>query len=149
MRNSALSGGIVAAVLVGGAAHAAEVHGESQARVMNGVPYVSASPVAGIKFPQHDPALEPAIAPEPRLDAETQLLRAGEPSDALLAPNFSSRHRVIEAGWHFSGRVGPLRWLTSLEGDGDTEMRFGGRVYGQPRMRGMGNFNVGINYNFF
>jgi len=27
-------------------------------------------------------------------------------------------------------------------------MRFGGRVKGQPRMPGMGLFNIGVHYNF-
>ena len=53
-----------------------------------------------------------------------------------------------KTGWQFSGRVGPLRWLTPLDGDGDTTVRFGGRVPGQPRMPGMGLFNVGVHYTF-
>lgn len=51
-------------------------------------------------------------------------------------------------GWEMSGRVGPLRFLSPLDGEGDTRMRLGGRVPGQPRMPGMGLFNLGIHYNF-
>jgi hypothetical protein len=60
-------------------------------------------------------------------------------SPAIIAP---------KTGWQFSGRLGPLRWLTPLEGDGGTTVRFGGRVPGQPRMPGMGLFNVGVHYTF-
>ena len=51
-------------------------------------------------------------------------------------------------GWEVSGRVGPLRFLSPLDGEGETRLRLGGRVPGQPRMPGMGLFNVGIHYNF-
>lgn len=51
-------------------------------------------------------------------------------------------------GWAFSGRVGPVRWLTPIDGEGETKMRFGGRVPGQPRMPGMGNFNISLHYTF-
>lgn len=66
-------------------------------------------------------------------------------SSALkLSPtNFASK-----TGWQVSGRVGPVRWMTPLEGEGETAVRFGGRVPGQPRMPGMGLFNVGIHYTF-
>ena len=55
---------------------------------------------------------------------------------------------AFRTGWQFSGRVGPVRWLTPLEGEGETRLRFGGRVPGQPRLPGMGLFNVGIHYTF-
>jgi len=54
----------------------------------------------------------------------------------------------IKPGWEMSGRVGPLRFLSPLDGEGDTKLRLGGRLPGQPRMPGMGLFNVGIHYNF-
>lgn len=55
---------------------------------------------------------------------------------------------ATKTGWEMSGRVGPLRWLSPLDGEGETRMRLGGRVQGQPRMPGTGLFNVGIHYNF-
>ncbi len=55
---------------------------------------------------------------------------------------------ATKSGWAMSGRVGPLRWLSPLDGEGETRMRFGGRVQGQPRMPGLGLFNVGVHYNF-
>lgn len=51
-------------------------------------------------------------------------------------------------GWELSGRVGPLRFLSPLDGEGETKLRLGGRLPGQPRMPGMGLFNVGVHYNF-
>ena len=55
---------------------------------------------------------------------------------------------VPKTGWQMSGRVGPVRWMTPLDGEGETALRFGGRVPGQPRMPGMGLFNVGVHYTF-
>ena len=55
---------------------------------------------------------------------------------------------VPKTGWQLSGRAGPVRWMTPLEGEGETALRVGGRVPGQPRMPGMGLFNVGIHYTF-
>lgn len=49
-------------------------------------------------------------------------------------------------GWEMSGRVGPVRWLNTV--DGETKLRFGGHLPGQPQMPGMGLFNVGVHYNF-
>ena len=51
-------------------------------------------------------------------------------------------------GWAFSGRVGPVRWLSPIDGEGETKMRLFGRVQGQPRMPGMGHFNIGLHYTF-
>ena len=149
MREAALIGGMLALMLGGGPAHAADFGADSQAVPMSGVPYISASPLTGIKIPRQHRSLEPgAFAPEPGLDTQALGLRAGDSLGSEPAPLLASPRRVIEPGWHFSGRVGPLRWLTPLDGDGDTQLRFGGRVYGQPRMPGTGNINIGINYNF-
>jgi len=51
-------------------------------------------------------------------------------------------------GWAFSGRMGPLRWLTPIDGEGETKMRLGGRLPGQPRTPGMGNLNISLHYTF-
>ena len=55
---------------------------------------------------------------------------------------------VNRGGWAFSGRAGPLRWLTPITSEGSTVMRFGGRVPDQPRTPGLGNFNLSIHYAF-
>jgi hypothetical protein len=67
------------------------------------------------------------------------------PSSAL---NLSSSTSATRPGWQFSGRAGPVRWLAPLDGEGETKMRFGGRVPGQPRLPGMGLFNVSVHYAF-
>jgi hypothetical protein len=51
-------------------------------------------------------------------------------------------------GWALSGRVGPLRWLTPIDGEGETKMRLWGRIPEQPRTPGMGNFNISLHYAF-
>jgi hypothetical protein len=61
---------------------------------------------------------------------------------------FAPAPSAAKPGWEVSGRVGPLRFLSPLDGEGDARLRFGGRVPGQPRMPGMGLFNVGVHYNF-
>lgn len=50
-------------------------------------------------------------------------------------------------GWGWSGRLGPLRWLGPLDGEGETRLRLGGRVSGQPQMSGS-RINIGIHYTF-
>jgi hypothetical protein len=60
----------------------------------------------------------------------------------------STGHPATRTGWQWSGRVGPLRWMSPLDGEGESRLRFGGRVPGQPRLPGMGHFNVGIHYTF-
>jgi len=55
---------------------------------------------------------------------------------------------VNRGGWAFSGRAGPLRWLTPITSEGSTVMRFGGRVPDQPRTPGLGKFNLSIHYAF-
>jgi hypothetical protein len=51
-------------------------------------------------------------------------------------------------GWAYSGRLGPLRWLAPIDGEGETKLRLFGRVQGQPRTPGMGNFNFSLHYTF-
>ena len=82
----------------------------------------------------------------PRHDNHHYGLASGSaPAGALnLAPSSAA----ARTGWGFSGRVGPVRWLTPLDGEGETKMRFGGRLPGQPRLPGTGNFSVSIHYAF-
>ena len=51
-------------------------------------------------------------------------------------------------GWAFSGRLGPVRWLSPIDGAGETAVRLGGRVPGQPYTPGMGHFNINLHYAF-
>ena len=108
------------------------------------------------------PSTAPGIRPERRqggLRLETEAAStSSRPDDhrygfasgaaarsALKQSPAISSHKT---GWQFSGRLGPVRWLTPLDGDGETRMRFGGRLPGQPRMPGMGLFNIGVHYTF-
>lgn len=51
-------------------------------------------------------------------------------------------------GWAFSGRAGPVRWLTPLDGEGQSTLRLWGRIPDQPRTPGLGRFNMSIHYSF-
>lgn len=92
---------------------------------------------------------------DPAIGAASSIFRAADPLYGIpagapggtglkLTPAPSSSR----PGWEMSGRVGPLRFLSPLDGEGETQLRLGGRVPGQPRMPGMGLFNLGIHYNF-
>ncbi len=61
-----------------------------------------------------------------------------------LSPAVSA-HRT---GWAFSGRLGPLRWLTPIDGAGETTLRLGGRIPGQPHTPKIGNFSISVHYTF-
>lgn len=85
-------------------------------------------------------------APEPRSD-DLRFDFAERPAPATglkLAPSPGAS----QTGWAFSGRVGPLRWLTPLESEGQTRLRLGGRLPDQPRTPGLGRFNMSIHYSF-
>lgn len=102
--------------------------------------------------------------PSPRADDFRHKTAIGAASPAALPANLGTGYASPTAGgsalklsrapyapktgWEMSGRVGPLRWLSPIDGEGDAQLRLGGRVQGQPRMPGMGLFNVGIHYNF-
>jgi hypothetical protein len=51
-------------------------------------------------------------------------------------------------GWAFSGRAGPVRWLTPLDGEEQSTLRLWGRIRDQPRAPGLGKFNMSIHYSF-
>lgn len=74
--------------------------------------------------------------------------------DVAQRPASETVRRLLPAvsaprtGWAFSGRVGPLRWLTPIDGVGETTLRLGGRISGQPRTPGMGNFTISVHYTF-
>jgi hypothetical protein len=86
--------------------------------------------------------MPPAMAPD---DFRYGLSARAAPVSPL---KLSRSYPATKTGWNWSGRVGPLRWMSPLDGEGESKLRFGGRVPGQPRMPGMGNFNVGIHYTF-
>jgi hypothetical protein len=94
---------------------------------------------------RHEASIGTASASVPPPDPENGSagLSAGESKLKLSRAAYAPR-----PGWEVSGRVGPLRWLTPIDGEGEKQVRLGGRLPGQPRMPGMGLFNIGIHYNF-
>ena len=72
---------------------------------------------------------------------------AQRPASAT-ALRFSPALGGSRPGWAFSGRAGPVRWLTPLDGDGQSTLRFGGRIPDQPRAPGLGRLNMSIHYSF-
>ena len=87
-----------------------------------------------------------APAPEARPDGfrfDFAQRPAPVPAPRLLPTVGASR-----GGWAFSGRAGPLRWLTPIDGEGETTVRLWGRVADQPRTPGLGMFNMSLHYAF-
>ncbi len=87
-----------------------------------------------------------ALAPEPRPFGQ-RFDVAWRPAHATalkLSPPLSASR----PGWAFSGRAGPLRWLTPLDGEGGTTVRLWGRIPDQPREPGLGSLNMSIHYSF-
>ncbi len=72
------------------------------------------------------------------------LARSAIESALKVAPT-SVMNRV---GWGWSGRVGPMRWLGPIDGEGGETLLRLGRVPGQPRIQAGGKFNVGVHYTF-
>jgi len=132
----------------------------------------AAEPAPGLQSPGAENA-QPAAAPAPAVPVEDAPLdaRPGGLVYRLDAPAFEERPDSLRfdfdkrpapatplrfspatnaprAGWAVSGRAGPLRWLTPLDSEGETQLRLGGRVANQPRMPGMGLFNMSIHYAF-
>ena len=86
----------------------------------------------------------PAAAPRPD-DFRFDFAQHPAQEAALrLSPVISASR----TGWAYSGRVGPLRWLSPIDGEGETKMRLWGRVPGQPSTPGMGTFNINLHYTF-
>jgi hypothetical protein len=110
---------------------------------------VSVDPVESVPLDARPAGLNykfDAAVPEPLPDG----LRFGfarRPASAS-ALRFSPAPGGSRPGWAFSGRAGPLRWLTPLDGEGGTTMRLGGRIADQPRTPGLGLFNMSFHYSF-
>lgn len=84
-------------------------------------------------------------APDSRLDNERfDFARSAASASVLrLSPAFAGSR----TGWSFSGRAGPLRWLTPLDGELELTLRLG-QIPGQPRPPGLGKLNMVIHYSF-
>jgi hypothetical protein len=86
----------------------------------------------------------PAAAPRPDDFRFDFAHRQASEGPLRLSPVVSTSR----TGWAYSGRVGPLRWLSPIDGEGETKMRLWGRVPGQPSTPGMGTFNINLHYAF-
>lgn len=157
VRGALIMWATAAAVLLGGAAYAAEVVPEADSPAVE-----TAEPSAVLEpgpAPVDQPASVPidarppgliyrpdAPAPEPRPDDfRFDFAERPAPATGLRLAEASGASRT---GWAFSGRAGPLRWLTPLDSEGQTRLRLGGRLPDQPRAPGLGRFNVSIHYSF-
>ena len=87
-------------------------------------------------------------APAPEARAEGIRFDFTQRAAPATAPRFSPAVSAPRTGWAVSGRAGPLRWLTPIDGEGETKFRLWGRVEGQPRTPGLGNLNIGFHYTF-
>ncbi len=137
------------------AAHAAEATPGAPSPAIESSP-PSPAPEMVPSVPLEEPQIEakpagliykvevPAPAPRPD-DFRFEFAQRPASETALrLSPAVSAPR----AGWAFSGRVGLLHWLSPIDGEGETTMRLGARVPGQPRTPGMGNFNISVHYTF-
>jgi len=105
---------------------------------MESVPF-DARPV-GLNYKLDETA--PDSRPDgPRFDF---VQRPASASALRLSPAFAESR----TGWAFSGRAGPVRWLTPLDGEGQSTLRLWGRIPDQPRVPGLGKFNMSIHYSF-
>ena len=86
----------------------------------------------------------PAAAPRPD-DFRFVFAQRPAPEATLRLSPVVTTYRT---GWAFSGRMGPLRWLSPFDGEGETKMRLWGAVPGQPRAPGMGSYNINLHYTF-
>ena len=86
----------------------------------------------------------PASAPRPDDFRFDFAQRPAANAPLMLTPVVST----YRTGWAFSGLMGPLRWLTPIDGDGETKVRLWGRVPDQPRTPGLGHYNINLHYAF-
>lgn len=107
------------------------------------------APTATLPSRADDFRLDPAASAAAHSSrAEDSLFRRPGGTAGATGLRLSPAPYAPKPGWEVSGRVGPLRFLSPLDGEGETRLRLGGRLPGQPRMPGMGLFNLGLHYNF-
>jgi hypothetical protein len=99
------------------------------------------APSQGLRYENERPVAADARPEEQRYELSSY---SGVASALKAAPT-SVMNRP---GWNWSGRVGPMRWLGPIDGEGgETTLRLG-RVPGQPRVSGLGKFHVVVHYTF-
>jgi hypothetical protein len=87
-------------------------------------------------------------APASSLRADDYRYDSAKHGAAGPAINFAPAESADSAGWHASWRLGPVRGLTPLDHEGESKMRFGGRLPGQPRIPGTGIVNFAMYYAY-
>lgn len=80
--------------------------------------------------------------------AGTQDLRQGISARAALKLKIAPVSIMDRTGWSWSGRLGPVRWLGPLDGEGGELMLRVQRIPGAPRPAGLGRLHVSIHYTF-
>ena len=111
--------------------------------------WVPSVPMEGRQFDAKPAGLNykldvPAAAPRPDAFRYDFAQRPAPEAVLRLTPDITT----LRAGWALSGRMGPLRWLSPIDGEGGATMRLWGRVQGQPATPGLGSFNISIHYTF-
>jgi hypothetical protein len=157
VRGAMIVWAVAATVLPLAAAYAADAAPNAAVTAMESTPPdaspapepVSTDPVESVPLDARPVGLNykfDAPAPEPLPDG-LRFDFARRPASAS-ALRFSPAPSGPRPGWAFSGRAGPLRWLTPLDGEGGTKVRLWGRIPDQPRQPGLGNLNMSIHYSF-
>jgi len=145
---------LVAMVLPAASVPAAEPAAAAQSPAAENVEF-AAAPVPAV--PVADAALEGRPAgliyrlDTPSPESRTEALRFDferRPPPAAAPLRLAPASGGPRSGWAISGRAGPLRWLTPLDGEGESQLRLGGRVADQPRTPGLGLYNMSIHYRF-
>jgi len=92
----------------------------------------------------------PASSDGYRYDAGSRVedFRYGISARAALKLRVAPVSVMNRIGWSWSGRLGPVRWLGPLDGEGGAMMLRLQRIPGAPRPEGLGRFHVGIHYTF-
>lgn len=74
--------------------------------------------------------------------------RLAEPLSSHPSLKLAPTSVMLRTGWAWSGRLGPVRWLGPIDGEGGETTLSLRRVHGQPRMEGGGRLQISIHYTF-
>jgi hypothetical protein len=74
--------------------------------------------------------------------------RQGISARAALKLKVAPVSIMNRTGWNWSGRLGPVRWLGPLDGEGGELMLRLQRIPDAPRPAGLGRIHISIHYTF-